>query len=203
MVQYRDVRRSGTPGEQFSFQIRLNTANNVIKYIYQVNSVGTNANNPEIGIKGVNNSFSTNIKNITLACGANGWLSYTEGIANNSTMCFSPATFPASGTAFIFTPSSGPATPASISGITPQCAGATGQTYSVSTVTGASSYTWTVPTGWTITGGSGTNSITVTAGSAGQNGDITVTATNDCGTSAAAFLAVTANPSMPAKRTNW
>src|ERR1019366_5946328 len=92
-----------------------------------------------------------------------------------------------------------PVTPGAITGTTPQCAGATSQSYSISAVTSATTYTWTVPTGWSITGGAGTNAITVTAGSAGQNGNVSVTAGNSCGTSTASILAVTviATPATP------
>src|SRR6185312_1341873 len=69
---------------------------------------------------------------------------------------------------------------------------------SITAVANATSYTWTVPTGWTVTAGGATNSITVTSGSAGQNGNITVTATNSCGTSSASSFAVTVNPGTPA-----
>ncbi|MES2852414.1 MAG: LamG-like jellyroll fold domain-containing protein, partial [Bacteroidota bacterium] len=90
-----------------------------------------------------------------------------------------------------------PATPGAISGTVTQCPALTGQTYSIAAVANASSYTWTVPTGWTITGGTGTNSITVTSGTAGQNGTISVTATNSCGTSLANTLGVTVSPATP------
>ncbi|MBK6903467.1 MAG: HYR domain-containing protein [Saprospirales bacterium] len=83
-----------------------------------------------------------------------------------------------------------PATPGAISGTTPVCSDQTGLIYSISAVSGATSYNWTVPTGWSITAGSGTISITVTSGSADQSGTIAVTATNTCGTSAASSLAV-------------
>ncbi|MBO9582792.1 MAG: T9SS sorting signal type C domain-containing protein [Flavobacterium sp.] len=79
---------------------------------------------------------------------------------------------------------------AATNGITTQCPSLTGQVYSVA-ATNALSYSWTVPTGWTITAGQGTNSITVTTGTAGQNGNIGVTATNACGTTAVKNLAVT------------
>jgi len=61
---------------------------------------------------------------------------------------------------------------------TAPCTGATA-TYSVPTVTGATSYVWSVSTGWS--GTSTTNSITLTAG----NGDATVSvsAVNACGAS--------------------
>ncbi len=78
-----------------------------------------------------------------------------------------------------------PSTPGTISGTTTQCPALTGQIYSISAVTNATTYTWTVPTGWAITSGAGTTSITVTTGSTGQNGNITVRAGNGCGTSAA------------------
>lgn len=84
-----------------------------------------------------------------------------------------------------------PAVPGAITGTTAQCASTTGQTYSISAVSNATTYTWTVPAGWSITAGTGTTAITVTTGTVGQNGNITVTAGNSCGTSAAATLAVT------------
>src|SRR6202008_297227 len=87
-----------------------------------------------------------------------------------------------------------PATPGTISGTTAQCPATTGQVYSISAVATATTYNWTVPTGWTITAGAGTTSITVTTGATGQNGNISVTAGNSCGTSVASSLAVTVNP---------
>ena len=53
-----------------------------------------------------------------------------------------------------------PAQPGTITGTATQCPGLTSQAYSISAVAGATTYTWTVPTGWTITGGAGTTSIT-------------------------------------------
>ncbi|MFB0911422.1 MAG: hypothetical protein QMA99_10870, partial [Flavobacterium sp.] len=43
-----------------------------------------------------------------------------------------------------------------ISGIATQCSQATGQSYSVAAVPNATAYNWTVPSGWSITSGSGT-----------------------------------------------
>lgn len=90
-----------------------------------------------------------------------------------------------------------PAVPGPISGTNLQCGNMTGQVYSIDPVPGASSYNWTAPIGWIITAGNGTNAITVTTGAPGQNGNIAVTATNSCGTSAAQTLAVTVNPGTP------
>lgn len=84
-----------------------------------------------------------------------------------------------------------PTTPGSISGVSTICTNASGVTYSIAAVGSATSYTWTVPSGATITAGQNTTQITVSFGSA--SGNITVTAGNSCGTSAASTLAVTVN----------
>lgn len=91
-----------------------------------------------------------------------------------------------------------PSTPGSITGSTTACESSTGNIYSISAVAGASSYTWTVPTGSLITSGQGTTSITVTFGT--TNGIITVTANNSCGISGPATLTInlTAIPAAPA-----
>ncbi len=70
-----------------------------------------------------------------------------------------------------------PAQPSVISGsLTPDIAST--QTYSVTNVSGVS-YAWTVPSGWVINSGQGTNSISVTVGTA--NGVIGVTPSNCSG----------------------
>ncbi len=95
-----------------------------------------------------------------------------------------------------------PPTPGAISGVSPANAGATGQVFSVSPVSGASSYTWTVPTGSTITAGATTNSITVTLGS--TSGNVTVIANNGTCSSAAQTFALTINniPTLTATASN-
>src|SRR5690606_30652218 len=67
------------------------------------------------------------------------------------------------------------------------------QTYSVVAVTGATSYEWTLPSGWT--GTSTSRSISVTTGTTG--GKISVVAKNDCAGSEPAELEVTVNPGTP------
>jgi len=71
-----------------------------------------------------------------------------------------------------------------------------GVIYSISPVAGATSYTWTVPAGWTLPGGGATLttanlSITAFHGAGASGGNITVRANNDCGNSAVSILAVT------------
>ena len=90
-----------------------------------------------------------------------------------------------------------PATPGTISGTAEVCPGVA-QTFSISTVTGASSYNWTFPTGWTGSSTSTSITLTPTAGSA-QNGNLSVTATNTCGTSTARTLGISMKPGTPAQ----
>lgn len=86
---------------------------------------------------------------------------------------------------------SAPSQPGIISGSSVLCSGVIGQVYSVADVATATSYTWTLPAGWIITGGDATRSITVTAGT--SSGTVSVTASNSCGTSPARTLDVTVN----------
>ncbi|MDZ4838688.1 MAG: hypothetical protein SGJ04_01645 [Bacteroidota bacterium] len=69
------------------------------------------------------------------------------------------------------------------------CANSSCGTFTIPTVSGATSYTWTVPSGWAINFGQGTTSISVTTGSNG--GTVSVVATNSCGSSSARTKTVT------------
>lgn len=91
-----------------------------------------------------------------------------------------------------------PPTPGSISGATTVCEGSS-NTYSVTAVPGATTYTWTLPSGWG--GTSTTNSINTTASL--TSGNITVTADNSCGSSASSNLMISVNtiPSIPSSIT--
>ncbi len=87
-----------------------------------------------------------------------------------------------------------PAQPGTISGITTVCQGDS-QTYSIQSVSGATSYTWTLPSGWS--GSSKSTSITCRSDSSG--GTISVVANNSCGTSEKKSLRVNvaATPAQP------
>lgn len=90
-----------------------------------------------------------------------------------------------------------PPAPGTVAGNQTPCQNATGITYSIAQVAGATSYTWSVPSGATITAGQGTTGIVVNWGT--TNGNVSVTASNNCGTSTAQILAValSATPSQP------
>ncbi len=121
-------------------------------------------------------SGSSTTTSITVTAGSSGGtISVT---ANNSCGSSSARTLSVSVTTI-------PAQPGSISGSTAVCQSAV-QNYSVSAVSGATSYTWTLPSGWS--GTSATNSISATAGSSG--GTISVKANNSCGNSTLRTLSV-------------
>jgi hypothetical protein len=96
-----------------------------------------------------------------------------------------------------------PAAAGPISGPINICPGATGVGYSVSTVAGASNYTWTLPSGVTLVSGAGTKQITVNYPSVTASGvAISVRTSNACGNSAVRTLGgISINSTFCAPRT--
>ncbi|GAB2528082.1 ice-binding family protein [Rufibacter soli] len=90
-----------------------------------------------------------------------------------------------------------PPTPGKITGISDVCANSGEATYSITPVDGATTYTWTVPSSWTIVRGQGTPTLVVTIGT--STAQVGVVASNTCGTSAASVLNVNMSQAPPAK----
>ena len=88
----------------------------------------------------------------------------------------------------ITTTSTMPTQPGTISGPVAPCTSGSPLTYSVPNVAGMT-YSWVLPVGWLIISGQGTNSITVNAGSTA--GNISVAASNTCGTGSEQTMTVT------------
>jgi len=84
-----------------------------------------------------------------------------------------------------------PTAPVNFSGDNAVCPGAT-ITYSIDPVATATSYTWTVPGGWTILSGQGTTTVTVVVGSSTDT--IWAAAINNCGTGTASPYEITVYP---------
>jgi hypothetical protein len=80
--------------------------------------------------------------------------------------------------------------PGAITGTTTPCAGGL-YTYSIKSVTGASTYVWSLPSGW-----SGTNTDTSIQVFAGNSGTLTVTAYSPCATSPISSKTVTVQPAV-------
>jgi uncharacterized protein (TIGR02145 family) len=91
-----------------------------------------------------------------------------------------------------------PGTAGPISGNNAICTPVTGEVYSIPAITGADSYTWTIPAGGIITSGTNTSAITVNFDQTVLPGNITVKGhSNVCGDGPAASLAVSINPAAP------
>ncbi|MFN3404535.1 MAG: T9SS type A sorting domain-containing protein, partial [Cytophagaceae bacterium] len=86
-----------------------------------------------------------------------------------------------------------PGAAGTISGPTSVCANSTGNVYSISSVTGATGYSWSVPSGATITAGNNSTSITVSFASGA--GNVTVTPINSCGSGQSRSITVSINTS--------
>jgi len=115
--------------------------------------------------------------------------------ANNACGSSSPRTL-------FVTGQSVPATPGVITGSTGVCKNQQGVQYSIAPVTNATSYTWTVPIGSTITSGNGTTTILVNFGT--RKGKVSVKANNSCGSSGTRTLNVniTCRQSNPIENIN-
>ncbi len=112
IIQWKNFGRFGSFGivdEQISFAIYLNTSNNKISVIYSSLAFTSSANYyPQVGIRGANNTFPTNINNRTIPLQGGIWLNNTTAGTSNGNTCGingSPsATNPGSGTVFVWTP---------------------------------------------------------------------------------------------------
>ncbi|MEO6732366.1 MAG: immunoglobulin domain-containing protein, partial [Ferruginibacter sp.] len=133
-------------------------------------------------------------RNGTNIAGATNSTYTTTSLANPSTIrvvmtsnavCPSPATVTSTGIVMnIYSGGASNISNNSISGPTSICPPIAGLVYTVTAVSGAASYDWSLPTGFTITSGLGTNTITVSVSNAaviGNNQNVSVFATNPCG----------------------
>ena len=112
VVQWRGVRRYSFFGvsESFNLQVRLNTSTGVIRTIYGPYGSGpanSTTGQPQVGLRGPNNTFATNVNNRTVGTGAENWGTSLIGANNGSTMRFtsgSPAKSWTSGLTYTWTP---------------------------------------------------------------------------------------------------
>ena len=114
IVQWQDVRRWTTTAgvtETISFQARLNLTTGVITLVYGPSSnIRTATTSPQVGLRGASNSFAAgNVNNrlVNTTAPTNSWATSGPGTVNTNTCRFSsttPATSPASGQTYTFTP---------------------------------------------------------------------------------------------------
>lgn len=91
-----------------------------------------------------------------------------------------------------------PAAAGAISGTATVCQGQNGVSYSVGAISGATGYTWTLPSGATIATGTNTNSITIDFSGSASSGNVTVEGTNSCGSGTSSSFAITINSASTA-----
>ena len=83
----------------------------------------------------------------------------------------------------------------SITGSNTVCQGTTGVAYSVPAIANATNYVWSLPTGASITSGTGTNSIILNFSAVATTGNMTVYGVNGCGVgSTSPAFTITINP---------
>lgn len=178
-------------GQPTNFSVT--TAGSVASYLWQVSTDGGGSWNAATGAPYSNGTTAQ--LSISSVTGLNG---YRYRCNVTGTCSGTPVS-----QAAILTVNSLPGTPGTINGNATACQNQSGVAYSVSAVSGATGYTWTLPSGASIASGSNTSSITVNYSTA-QSGSITVAATNGCGTgTSSAPLAITINtlPATPASIT--
>ena len=89
-----------------------------------------------------------------------------------------------------------PATPGIITGQTTGVCNST-KPYSIASVSGATVYTWSIPSGASISSGQGTTNVNIAFTSSYGSGNISVVASNTCGSSSASLLSVMGLPAQP------
>jgi hypothetical protein len=118
--------------------------------------------------------------------------------ANSGSVTVTPSSSSCSGTSTnLAVTVTGVGAAGSVSGPATVCAGQAALGYSISAVGGATTYTWIVPAGATITSGQGTTSITVTWGSVAGSVQVTPSNANGCaGTASSLSVSVNAAPGI-------
>lgn len=93
-----------------------------------------------------------------------------------------------------------PTAPVSIFGNSTICQGQTAESFFVNTVTDATAYNWSFPSGVSLNTGGNTNAITANFSTTATSGNISVTSSNACGVSSATTKSITVNP-LPTQAT--
>lgn len=107
VVQYRNFRPKSSAtayGAAINFQIRLYETTNRVEFIYSTSGSFTTTTNYQVGLRGPNNAFPSNLNNRSVTSGTNNWSTSAYGSSITSSCPISPTLFPPSGLVFRFTP---------------------------------------------------------------------------------------------------
>lgn len=202
VVQWTGAKRFNSPsitGDDFNFQIVLDEGGGSPSlqalHAYYGSFSATNTSNldAQVGLRGASAS------DYNARTSSTNWSATTAATANTQTVRFNNTIAPASGLQFNWSPcSAAPTGTAVVNGTSPVCPGST-QTYTVTGVTGATSYTWTYTgTGATFTTTTTTASNSFVFSGAATSGVISVTPSNACGSMAAGTKSITVTSVSPA-----
>ncbi len=109
VIQWKNFKTFNTSGATFgpvlNFQVRLSETTNAIEFVY--NCSGAFASNiGQVGLRGSNNGFPTNVNNREVISGTNTWISSASGTSNAATCTFSGSLLPPAGLTYRFAPAS-------------------------------------------------------------------------------------------------
>lgn len=135
VVQWKNFKTFNTSGTTYgpvlNFQVRLKETTNAIEFVYSCSgNFGTST--AQVGLRGANNGFPTNLNNREVISGTNTWINSTPGTSNASTCTFSGSLLPPLGLTYNFAPA--------------LCASPQNASYTNSTQI-SSQLTWSVPGG--------------------------------------------------------
>lgn len=142
VIQYKNFKPFNYSTTAFTspmnMQIRLKETSNAIDIVYNITGTFSASILGQVGLRGANNIYPTNINNVSVANAVNTWPTATAGTANTSTCEILNTVIPASGLTYTWAPAS-----CSV----PQNQGVTNVTISSAQLT------------WTTQGGGGTYKV--------------------------------------------
>lgn len=195
VVQWTQAKRYNSPaitGDNFNFQMILNEAGGVanlqtLQVVFgSMTATVTDILETQVGLRGASASdFNARISTTS-------WATTTAAALNSDHVRFRNTITPASGLTFTWSPCTGPpAAAGAIAGPSTLCPG-TSQVYTLPTVAGATTYTWSYSgSNTTFTAVTNTPSNTFSFAPNATSGNITVTPSNICGNGTASVKAIT------------
>lgn len=112
VIQFKNFKPQAQSGATYTtamnFQIILNETSNAIDVIYNFTTGTYTAGSYQVGLRGANNTYPTNIRNRSIVTGTNTWATSTVGTANTSTCGISSTLLPAQGLTFRYAPTTCP-----------------------------------------------------------------------------------------------
>lgn len=162
VIQFKNFKTFNTSGATFgpvlNFQVRLSETSNAITFVYSC-SGNFAVSTAQVGLRGANNAFPSNINNRSVVSSSNTWINSVTGTSNAATCEFSGSLLPPAGLTYTFAPASCPAP------LTPSATNVTQNSAQLVWTSGGGSGTYTVEYGLAgFTQGTGTTQGNVSSG---------------------------------------